>query len=66
MDQNQMIEDLIAQLDGGMSKGVGHVNVDVDEKISQSKTVDTMGCVDCSKNAFACSIPTMQEGMDRE
>ncbi|MBD5483669.1 MAG: hypothetical protein K2N41_09770 [Lachnospiraceae bacterium] len=65
MDESQMIDNLIAQLDAGMTNGVGHVNVDVDETSSEAKSVETMGCVDCSKNAFACSIPTMQEGMDR-
>ena len=64
MDENQMINDLIAQLDAGMAKGIGHVNVDVDNTLNQSKAVETMGCVDCSKNAFSCSIPTMQEGLD--
>ncbi len=65
MNEDQMIDNLIAQLDAGMKNGVGHVNVDVDETSGEAATVETMGCVDCSKNAFACSIPTMQEGMDR-
>ncbi|MCM1104295.1 MAG: hypothetical protein NC254_05350 [bacterium] len=65
MNESQMIDNLIAQLDAGMTNGVGHVNVDVDETSSEAKNVETMGCVDCSKNAFSCSIPTMQEGMDR-
>lgn len=64
MNENQMIDDLIAQLDAGMTKGAGHINVDVDETIQESKAVETMGCVDCSKNAFACSVPTMHEGLD--
>ncbi len=64
MDENQMIDDLIKQLDGGMEKGVGHVNVDVDETIEGSKNVETMGCVDCSTNPLACSVPTLHEGLD--
>ena len=64
MDENQMINDLISQLDAGIHKGTGHINVDVDETSNQQKSVETMGCVDCSKNAFACNIPTMQEGLD--
>ena len=64
MDENQMINDLISQLDAGIHKGTGHINVDVDETSNQQKSVETMGCVECSKNAFACSIPTMQEGLD--
>ena len=31
MDQNKMIDDLVAMLDAGMSKGVGHINADVEE-----------------------------------
>ena len=64
MDENAMIEDLISQLDGGMSKGVGHVNVDVDENIEGSKNVETMGCTDCSRTPLACSVPTLHQGLD--
>lgn len=64
MNEDQMIQDLISQLDSGINKGTGHINVDVDETLKEQKSVETMGCVDCSKNAFSCSIPTMQEGLD--
>jgi hypothetical protein len=64
MNEDQMIEDLIKQLDGGMSKGVGHVNVDVDENVTGSKNVETMGCTDCSRTPLACSVPTLHQGLD--
>lgn len=64
MDQESMINDLIAQLDEGTAKGVGHINVDVDEHATQSKTVETMGCTDCSRTPLACSVPTLFEGLD--
>lgn len=66
MDENAMIEDLIKQLDGGMTKGVGHVNVNVDanESIAGSKAVETMGCTDCSRTPLACSVPTLHQGLD--
>ncbi|MBP3422042.1 MAG: hypothetical protein J6K37_07230 [Lachnospiraceae bacterium] len=64
MDENAMIEDLIRQLDGGMAKEVGHINVDVDTTLEVSKSVETMGCVDCSKNPMACSVPTLHDGLD--
>ena len=65
MDQKSMIDDLVAQLDAGMTNGVGHVNVDVDEnQTSDTRQVQTMGCVDCSKNPMACSVPTLHEGID--
>ncbi|MCR4750083.1 MAG: hypothetical protein K5877_09870 [Lachnospiraceae bacterium] len=65
MDQKSMIDDLVAQLDAGMAKGVGHVNVDVDEAQSEStKEVQTMGCTDCSRTPLACSVPTLHDGLD--
>ncbi|MDE5966853.1 MAG: hypothetical protein K2G89_08470 [Lachnospiraceae bacterium] len=63
MDESAMIDDLIAQLDADMSKGAGHINVDVDEKV-QGKEVESMGCIDCSKNSFACAVPTLDDGSD--
>lgn len=59
-----MIDDLVAQLDAGITKGVGHINVDVDETINQTKEVQTMGCTDCSRTPLACSVPTLDEGLD--
>lgn len=64
MNEDQMIEDLIKQLDNGMAKGVGHVNVDVDEMMKGSKNVETMGCTDCSRTPLACSVPTLHQGLD--
>ena len=64
MDENAMIEDLIRQLDSGMAKDVGHINVDVDKTLEASKSVETMGCADCSKNPMACSVPTLHDGLD--
>lgn len=64
MDEKKMIDDLVAMLDSGMAKGVGHVNVDVDENLKSTKEVQTMGCSDCSRTPLACSVPTLQEGLD--
>ena len=66
MDNEKMINDLIAQLDAGMAGGMGHVNVDVNDTQSSSKQVETFGSADCSNKPFACSVPTLQEGMDRQ
>ena len=63
MDQKDMIDDLVKMLDQDMSKGVGHVNVDFDEN-AQAKTVQTMGCTDCSRTPLACSVPTLHQGLD--
>ena len=53
MDEKSMIEDLIAQLDKGMSEGFVHVHVDVDQFSTETKKVQTMGCPDCSKSPLA-------------
>ncbi len=64
MDDKKMIDDLINMLDSGMTKGVGHVNVDYNEEEEQSKNVQTMGCTDCSRTPLACSVPTLEQGLD--
>ncbi|MBO5474483.1 MAG: hypothetical protein J6A08_11990 [Lachnospiraceae bacterium] len=64
MDNEAMIEDFVKMLDSGMAQGVGHVNVDVDADAKTSKSVQTMGCTDCSRTPLACSVPTLHEGLD--
>ncbi len=63
MDNNAMIDDLVKMLDSSIENGVGHINVDTDE-VSSSKTVQTMGCTDCSRTPLACSVPTLHQGLD--
>ena len=60
----QMIDDLVKLLDQGMASGVGHVNVDYNEANKASKSVQTMGCSDCSRTPLACSVPTLHQGLD--
>ncbi len=64
MDDNKMIDDLVKMLDSGIAMGVGHVNVDYDETKEKSKEVQTMGCTDCSRTPLACSVPTLEDGLD--
>ena len=64
MDEKTMIDDLVKMLDSGMTDGVGHVNVDCDQQVEQSKNVQTMGCTDCSRTPLACSVPTLEQGLD--
>lgn len=59
-----MIDDLVRMLDADISNGVGHINVDTDDKLNQSKNVQTMGCTDCSRTPLACSVPTLHQGLD--
>ncbi len=64
MDKDKMIDDLIKMLDTGMAEGVGHVNVDCNQDSDASKSVQTMGCTDCSRTPLACSVPTLHQGLD--
>lgn len=64
MDNEKMVEDLVKMLDSGMAMGVGHVNVDYDETNDNTKNVQTMGCTDCSRTPLACSVPTLEDGLD--
>ena len=64
MDEKTMIDDLVKMLDSGMTDGVGHVNVDCDQQVEQSKNVQTIGCTDCSRTPLACSVPTLEQGLD--
>ena len=64
MDDKTMIDDLVKMLDSGMAQGVGHVNVDFDANESKAKNVQTMGCTDCSRTPLACSVPTLEQGLD--
>lgn len=64
MDQKSMIEDLVAQLDSGMTRGVGHINVDTEDNVETTKEVQTLGCTDCSRTPLACSVPTLHQGLD--
>ncbi len=64
MDNDQMINDFVKMLDSGMAQGVGHVNVEVDDKAQEDVNVQTMGCTDCSRTPLACSVPTLHEGLD--
>ena len=62
--EEAMIDDLVAMLDAGITNGVGHVNVDFDENANVAKSVQTMGCTDCSRTPLACSVPTLHQGLD--
>ncbi len=64
MDEKSMIDDLVKMLDSGVAQGVGHINVDVDEAQKALKNVQTMGCTDCSRTPLACSVPTLEQGLD--
>ena len=64
MDEKQMIEDIVSMLDSQMVNGTGHVNLDVSDKTDGMKNVETLGCTDCSRTPLACSVPTLEQGLD--
>ena len=57
-------DDVVALLDSSVANGVGHLNVDTDENLEGNRSVDTMGCTDCSRTPLACSVPTLEQGLD--
>ena len=59
---DRMIDELVKMLDSGMANGVGHVNIDTND--TAQKSVQTMGCSDCSRTPLACSVPTLHQGLD--
>jgi hypothetical protein len=62
-DTNAQVDDIVAMLDGFMSRGGGHMNVDVNGT-SNEKEVEELGCIDCAKGNLSCQAPTLLEGMD--
>lgn len=56
-DEQAMIDELVAMLDANMTKGSGHVNVNM--TTAATSHTQTMGCSDCSINPTACSVPTV-------
>ena len=68
MKQEQLIDDLIAQLDRSFAAGEGSaVQLEKIDKNEESlvKEVETLGCLDCEKQNLACKTPTLMEGLDR-
>lgn len=59
MDNDKMIEDIIAMLDGSVKKGDGHINIKVDDSAEFLKET-SRGCADNSLNPTACSVPTIE------
>lgn len=67
MDQkNQNIDDIVALLDGFMSTGGGHVNLDVNDPSATDRDVKTYGCSTCGTRMMPCEAPTLMQGMDVE
>ena len=63
-ERTSAADDLVALLDSSVANGVGHLNVDTDENLEGNRSVDTMGCTDCSRTPLACSVPTLEQGLD--
>lgn len=65
MNNDKMIDDIIAMLDNSVQNGDGHINVNVEEDVQADKEV-VRGAADCSVNPMACSIPTIELPGDDE
>ena len=64
MDEKKMIDDIVAMLDSQMASGTGHINLDSSDQAESGRTIETMGCADCSRTPLACSVPTLHQGLD--
>lgn len=64
MENEDMINDIVAMLDRSVAKGVGHLNITTIESKDDLKTVEQLGCLDCANGKLACSVPTLHEGID--
>lgn len=71
MDNQKKIDDVLSMIEGFMSKGGGHMNVEVNPNEDSKedvleKHVVTMGSNECAGQNMACKVPTLHEGLDRE
>ncbi len=65
MEDKKLLDDIVAMLDNFMTEGGGHMNIDVNTLNTETqKTVQQLGCTDCSSNDMACQVPTLHEGLD--
>lgn len=66
MNKEQMIDDIVAMLDGRIKKGEGHINLNVDMNVDAGTQRAFTGCAECSAVPTACSVPTMELPGDDE
>ena len=60
MDNQQMIDDFVKMMDSGMAQGVGHVNVDVDDKADNSGTEGLQSnSSDANSDGIRVNVQTM-------
>ena len=68
VNNEKLLDDIIAFLDGSVANGAGHLNVEVlntsDDAVP--KRIDTLGCTDCAKGNVACRVPTLHDGIDEK
>lgn len=66
MKQEEIIDDLVKMLDADMTKGIGHINITVDEPLQEYSKTQTNSCPGDSGRPMPCSAPTLMEGLDEE
>lgn len=64
--KEQNVDDIVAMLDGFMSTGGGHVNLDVNDPNAKTRDVKTYGCSTCGSKLMPCEAPTLMQGMDND
>jgi len=67
-DKKKLLEeDIVTMLDHFMSKGGGHMNVEVDAfHQNLAKQVKEMKSSDCNSKNMACQVPTLFAETDEE
>jgi len=63
MTEEQMIEDLIKTLDSGIMRGVGHVNVEVEDSPENTRSVQTLGCSACARTPLNSRVPASSDSL---
>jgi len=68
MENDALIDDIVALLDQSIAKGTGHLNIKIETGKTEdiAKRVDTLGCLDCADGDLACNVPTLHDGMDNQ
>ena len=60
IEQEKLIAEIIARLDGAVESGVGHVNVSV----NGAGEADVEHVTVCDAACASCRTPTLHEGLD--
>lgn len=65
LNDKEMIDDIIATLDGSIGNGVGHLNISIEDG-KPSQEIETFGCNLCSRVDAPPKVPSLsKQGRDQ-